>query len=150
MVLLGTWMRVDRGVGEMHLHPISETYQFRPTMTYLDLLSRKTAPTVGDEEEEEEEVPAAKPAGAAHTTAKEIVVSARDATAGASVGGLSALRRELISTLRKEQDEKWVDLEWHEQDVSDDFFDDDGFHGSNRIPCPKRLSKRYSVRTTKY
>ena len=27
--------------GKLHLHPISEIHQLRPTLTYLDILSRK-------------------------------------------------------------------------------------------------------------
>ncbi|KAG8904386.1 hypothetical protein FRB99_001841 [Tulasnella sp. 403] len=99
--------------GRLHLHPISETHQFRPTLTYLDVLQRRAKPMVGDVDEEEDEegggaAQQSKPAG------REVVVRASGG-ADANLGGLSALRRDIITTMRKEQEDKWVDLEWNDE-----------------------------------
>ena len=36
-----SWTLTLSRLGQLHLHPISETHQLRPTLTYMDVLSRK-------------------------------------------------------------------------------------------------------------
>ncbi|KAG8928835.1 hypothetical protein FRC03_002415 [Tulasnella sp. 419] len=105
--------------GELHLHPISQTHQFRPSLTYLDVLSRKAKPQVGDDEEEDEDEGNADKGKA---PARDVQISARGSGEGAggaaAMGGLSAVRREMIATMRKEQEEKWHDLDWYDEKTS--------------------------------
>ncbi|KAG8882785.1 hypothetical protein FRB97_007719 [Tulasnella sp. 331] len=104
--------------GKLHLHRISEIQQFRPTLTYLDVMARqKSKPaTLDDEGDGGDEVEPAIPASA--PKAREVVVSARGSEAsGGGMGQMSALRREMISAARKEQKEGWVDLEWFDEMV---------------------------------
>jgi DNA-directed RNA polymerase-3 subunit RPC5 len=111
----------------LNLHPISETYQFRPTLTYLDAVSKKNK-RMGDDDSDsddgppldpEEPAPVAsppkkekKPAG----EAKEVQVTARkvtdDKNAGSMQGGLSASRRDMLALIRAEEDDIWQNLEF--------------------------------------
>lgn len=96
-------------------------------MTYLDFLSRKSKRSRGgasdsDSDEgpppdpdEPVQQPTAKkdkkPAG----EAREVQVSARkadDKGIQPIQGGLSTVRREMLATIRSEEDESWVDLEY--------------------------------------
>lgn len=101
----------------------------RPTLTYLDALSRKTRrrPGGGSDSDSDdgpppdpdEPAPAPpppkkekKPAG----EAKEVQVSARktsdDKTAQPLQGGLSSVRREMLQAIKTEEEEAWDDLEF--------------------------------------
>lgn len=116
--------------GKLHLHPISETHQFGPNLSYLDLLSktsRPRRPTGSDDEDDgpppdpDEPVPD-KPAPkkekkASSSSAKEVTVSARRAPDSEDLGGLSTLRREMIGNRRKEREEPWETLEWKDEGV---------------------------------
>ncbi|KAG8999397.1 hypothetical protein FRB90_012083 [Tulasnella sp. 427] len=132
--------------GQLYLHPISQVHQFRPTLTYMDVLSRKTKSTAEDDEEGEEEN--AAPATAAATAAKsarEVVVAARGTPGegAGNVGGLSALRREMISTMRKEQEERWVDMQWDDEKASHttDIYEDLFSRASNDpLRCTSKIS----------
>lgn len=115
--------------GTLHLHPIDETHQLRPTLTYLDALNRKSRRTRGADSDPEssdggsapdpdEVAPVAvpkkgkKPAG----EAKEVQVAARKAEekGGRDLqGGMSAMRREMLMSLRAEEEEEWQDLTFH-------------------------------------
>ena len=114
-------------VGQLHLHPISETHQLRPTLTYLDILSRKTkrpradAGTDSDSDEgpppdPDEPAPAPSPKQREKKPvpeAKEAQVTARradDKGGPQLLGGLSTVRREILSTVRAEEEEGWQDL----------------------------------------
>ena len=114
------------------MHPISETHQFRPTLTYLDVLSRKSKRSRGGEDESDsdegpppdpdEPTPVAapkkekKPAG----EAKEVHASARKAEdqSGPGPGGLSTVRREILQIIRAEEEEKWENLNFNDVTVS--------------------------------
>lgn len=103
--------------GRLHLHPIAEIQQFRPTLTYLDVLTRQKAKPAAYEEEDDDNADAV-PAG----KAREVVVSARGGEqSGGGMGQMTGLRREMIATARKEQKEAWVDLEWFDEAVSTPF-----------------------------
>ena len=120
--------------GALHLHPIDETHQLRPTLTYLDALNRKSRRGRGADSDPEssddgsppdpdEVTPVAvpkkgkKPAG----EAKEVQVAARKAEekGGRDLqGGMSAVRREMLMSLRAEEEEEWQDLTFHGPEVS--------------------------------
>ncbi len=120
--------------GKLHLHPISETHQLRPTLTYLDVLSRKNKRSRAGESESDsddgpppdpdESLPAPpkkekKPSG----EAKEVHVTARktDDTAGLGQGGTSAVRREMLHIIRTEEEEKWENLDFCDVTVRPSF-----------------------------
>lgn len=113
--------------GKLHLHPISETHQLRPTLTYLDILSKKTRRSRGTgsgsdsddgpppDPDEPAPLNTIKKEKKAVGEAKEVHVSARktDDKAGVSAqGGLSAVRREMLQIIRAEEDEAWDTLEF--------------------------------------
>ncbi len=114
------------------MHPINETHQLRPTLTYLDALNRKSRRTRGADSDSEssegsppdpdEVSPVAalkkgkKPAG----EAKEVQVAARKAEekGGRDLqGGMSVMRREMLISLRAEEEEEWQDLTFHGPEV---------------------------------
>jgi len=119
--------------GHLHLQPISETHQFRPTLTYLDVMSQKTRRSRGDagSDEDSDDGPppdpdeplpvltAASKKEKKPLEAKEVQVSARKAMddKGNLQGGLSAVRREMLLAIRAEEDEAWQDLEFCDGEV---------------------------------
>lgn len=119
-------------VGKLHLHPISETHQLRPTLTYLDILSKKNRRSRGTgsgsdsddgpppDPDEPAPLSTIKKEKKAVGEAKEVHVSARktDDKAGVSTqGGLSAVRREMLQIIRAEEDEAWDTLEFCDLNV---------------------------------
>ncbi|KAI9057101.1 hypothetical protein FKP32DRAFT_1661666 [Trametes sanguinea] len=111
--------------GRLHLHPISETHQFRPTLTYMDMHTRKTRRTRGDDSDEDdgpppdpdEPAPAPvpkkekKPAG----DAKEVQVAVRKTGESSGLqfqGGLTQVRRDMLTMIHAEEDERWDDYEY--------------------------------------
>ncbi|KAH9968989.1 DNA-directed RNA polymerase III subunit Rpc5 [Russula dissimulans] len=114
--------------GTLHLHPLSETHQLRPTLTYLDALNRKSRRTRGGDSEsdsgdgtladpdEVSPVPITKKAKKPAGEAKEVQVAARKAEEkwGRDLqGGLSTIRREMLMSIRAEEEEEWQDLTYH-------------------------------------
>lgn len=113
------------------MHPISETHQFRPTLTYLDILSRKSKRSLGADSDSDSDdgpppdpdevvpVVASKKEKKAAGDAKEVHVSARKSEdqSGPGQGGLSAVRREMLHIIRTEENEQWEDLEFHDVTV---------------------------------
>ncbi|KAF9015301.1 DNA-directed RNA polymerase III subunit Rpc5 [Cyathus striatus] len=114
--------------GKLHLHPINETHQLRPTLTYLDLLSRKNKRSRNggendsdsddgpppDPDEPVMQLPAKKERKVAGD-AKEVHVTTRrgdDKGVVAGQGALSAVRREMLHLIRVEEDEEWQSLEF--------------------------------------
>ncbi|KIM48063.1 hypothetical protein M413DRAFT_62760 [Hebeloma cylindrosporum] len=118
--------------GKLHLHPIGETHQFRPTLTYLDILSRKSRRSRGTDSDSDSDdgpppdpdeagpVVAPKKEKKAAGDAKEVHVSARKSEdqSGPGQGGLSAVRREMLHIIRAEEDEQWEDLEFRDSGES--------------------------------
>ncbi|TFK57311.1 hypothetical protein OE88DRAFT_1650956 [Heliocybe sulcata] len=114
--------------GRLHLHPVSETYQLRPTLTYMDVLSRKSKRRTGagddsdsddgppPDPDDEAPPPAVKKEKKQPTgEAREVQVAARrlDREGGQAIqGGLSAVRRDMLMTMRAEEEEAWEDLEY--------------------------------------
>ncbi|KAJ8456313.1 hypothetical protein ONZ45_g18771 [Pleurotus djamor] len=119
--------------GELHLHPISETHQFRPTLTYLDVLSRKNKRSRNNADgsdsddgpppdpDEAPPVPTVKKEKKPITDAKEVQVAARktdDKSGFQAQGGMSTARREMLASIRAEEEEGWVELGYY--DVNSD------------------------------
>ncbi|KAJ7102136.1 DNA-directed RNA polymerase III subunit Rpc5 [Mycena belliarum] len=114
--------------GQLHLHPISETHQLRPTLTYLDILSRKSKRSrAGGSDSDSDDgpppdpdepapAPAPKKEKKASGEAREVQVTARKSEDKGGVqpvhGGLSSARREMLIAIRAEEDEAWQDLEF--------------------------------------
>ncbi|KAJ3571586.1 hypothetical protein NP233_g3663 [Leucocoprinus birnbaumii] len=111
--------------GKLNLHPISEAHQFRPTLTHLDILSRRNRRgRQGGSDSDSDDGPPPDPDDPAPLEVpkkekksvgpgKEVQVSARksDDKGGASaLGGLSAVRRDMLRIIRLEEDEEWDDL----------------------------------------
>jgi len=113
--------------GKLNLHPISEAHQFRPTLTYLDILSRRSRRSrQGESDSDSDDGPPPDPdepvpietvkkEKKATGPGKEVQVSARktDEKGGASaLGGLSAVRRDMLRAIRVEEEEEWDDLQF--------------------------------------
>ncbi|KAH9486791.1 DNA-directed RNA polymerase III subunit rpc5 [Psilocybe cubensis] len=110
--------------GKLHLHPVQEMHQFRPTLTYLDILSRKNRRSMGvgsdsdsddgppPDPDEVAPVPVAKKEKKAANDAKEVHVSARKSEDQGGQSGLSSVRREMLQIMRAEEDEKWEDVQF--------------------------------------
>ncbi|KAF9456258.1 hypothetical protein BDZ94DRAFT_1276109 [Collybia nuda] len=111
--------------GKLHLHPITQTHQFRPNLTYLDVLSRKNKRfRGGGSDSESDDGPPLDPDDPIQILAikkerktgevREVQVSARkvDDRGAQSQGGLSAVRREILHIMRTEEDEDWEDLQF--------------------------------------
>jgi len=109
-------------IDQLHLHRISATYKFRPSLTYVDLHSQKTKRrrgeeegTLSDEAEEEEEDAKPRMKGKALGEAKEVMVSARKTGESKFPTGMSDMRRELLRNLRAEELETWVPLKYQDE-----------------------------------
>lgn len=120
--------------GQLHLHPVAETHQLRPTLTYLDAMSRKNKRRTGNGSESDSDdgpppdpddpapPPVVKREKKPTGESREVQVSARkalDEKSGmqASQGGLSVVRREMILAIRTEDEETWADLEFCDGEV---------------------------------
>lgn len=122
----GLGLTSERSIsGKVHLHPVTEAHQFRPTLTYLDSLSRKNGPGGNDSDSDDGPPPDPDDPTPAVTTkktkkpvgdAKEVQVS----TKGGSdqQAGMSVVRREMLQIIRNEEDEDWEPLEFCDVTVS--------------------------------
>ena len=112
-------------LGKLNLHPIRETHQFRPTLTYLDILSRRNRHgQQGGSDSESDDGPPPDPDDPSLVQVpkkekkstgpgKEVQVSARksdDKSATSALGGLSTVRRDMLRIIRSEEDEEWEEL----------------------------------------
>lgn len=122
--------------GKLHLHPISETHQFRPTLTYMDILTRKTKRRGGGGSDDDSDdgpppdpdepapAPAPKKEKKPSAEAKEVQVAIRknaDDRGMSFAGGLTAVRREMLTAIRTEEDERWEEYEYCASEVSFQF-----------------------------
>ncbi|KAG8700617.1 hypothetical protein FRC09_005844 [Ceratobasidium sp. 395] len=112
--------------GKLYLHPIQDVQQLRPSLTYLDAAAKKHKRSRGADDSDDEgpppdpdePVPAPttpKEKDKKKSDAKEVLVTARktDDKSGAQVvGGLSAIRRDMLNMMREEQEEKWQPLDY--------------------------------------
>lgn len=123
--------------GQLHLHPVSEMHQLRPSLTYLDVLSRKNKRRTGggggsesdtddgpppDPDEPVPPPPSIKKEKKVTGEAREVQVSARKASDDKGgvqplQGGLSTVRREMLLAIRAEEDEPWEDLDFCDWEV---------------------------------
>jgi DNA-directed RNA polymerase III subunit RPC5 len=121
------------------LHPIGEIHQLRPTLTYLDILSRKNkrhrtggggsdsesdgGPPPDPDEPAPNPVPSPKKEKTLGREAREAQVSARKSNEKGELqplqGGLSTIRREMLSIIHDEQDESWTGLDYCDEQVCD-------------------------------
>ncbi|KAG8219926.1 hypothetical protein J3R82DRAFT_924, partial [Butyriboletus roseoflavus] len=118
--------------GRLHLVPISETHQFRPTLTYLDIMSRKARHSRGGGSDSESDdgappdpdevlpvVTAPKKEKKA-AEAKEVQVSARKSGDDKGFqGGMSVARREMLLAIRAEEDEPWQPVQFCDGETAD-------------------------------
>ncbi|KAI6136781.1 DNA-directed RNA polymerase III subunit Rpc5 [Pisolithus sp. B1] len=111
----------------LHLVPVSETHQFRPTLTYLDLTSRKSGRSKGgagtDSDSDDyppdpdEPVPVvvAPKKEKKSVEGKEVQMSARKLVEDRNnniQGGMSAIRREMLLAMRAVEEEPWQAIEY--------------------------------------
>ncbi|KIY72755.1 hypothetical protein CYLTODRAFT_428784 [Cylindrobasidium torrendii FP15055 ss-10] len=113
--------------GELHLHPISETHQFRPTLTYLDVFNRKTRRR-GEDDSDEDDGPPPDPDDptpvvipkpekrAKKLDAKEVTVAAKrgEEKSMQAMGSMSSTRKEMIQAIHNEEDEDWQPLTFND------------------------------------
>lgn len=118
-------------VGRLHLHPINETHQLRPTLTYMDYISKKNRKSRGGagSDSDSDDGPPPDPYEAAPEPApkkekkatgetKEVQVAVRKTTdEKGTQGGLSVQRRELLNHIRSEEDETWDELVYCDGEV---------------------------------
>lgn len=120
------------GSGKLYLHPISETHQLRPTLTYMDTLTRKSKRRGGGDDDDDSDdgpppdpddpapPPVVKKEKKSSGEAKEVQVSIRKTgdDKGLQLGsGLTAMRRELLMAIRAEEDEQWEDYVYYGREV---------------------------------
>ncbi|KAI0651728.1 Sin-like protein conserved region-domain-containing protein [Trametes meyenii] len=112
--------------GRLHFHPISETHQFRPTLTYMDMYTRKTRRTRGGDDSDDDDgpppdpdepppAPAPKKEKKPVGDAKEVQVAVRKTGESSGLqfqGGLTQVRREMLTLIHAEEDERWEDFEY--------------------------------------
>ncbi|KAH0590562.1 hypothetical protein H2248_000703 [Termitomyces sp. 'cryptogamus'] len=124
----GTYMLGIVRDGQLYLHPISQTHQFRPTLTYLDMLSRKNKRNRSGDDSDSDDGPPPDPDEPAPVMlpkkekqssgeSREVQVIARkteDKGSGQIQGGLSVVRREMLQAIRVEEDEEWENLQFYD------------------------------------
>ncbi|KAJ1311117.1 hypothetical protein OPQ81_009618 [Rhizoctonia solani] len=109
--------------GKLYLHPVQNVLQLRPSLTYLDALSKKQKRARGDDSDDEgpppdpdePPPPPTAPKEKKKTESKEVLVTARkadDRSGTQTVGGLSAIRREMLNIIREEREEQWENLDF--------------------------------------
>lgn len=126
----------SRDIGRLHLHPISETHQFRPTLTYMDMHLRKSKRGRGGDDSDSDDGPPPdpdepapapvpkkekKPAG----DAKEVQVAVRKTAESQGLqftGGMTQIRRDMLTLMHAEEDERWDDYEYCGGEVRPDGF----------------------------
>ncbi|EPT04209.1 hypothetical protein FOMPIDRAFT_1027991 [Fomitopsis schrenkii] len=138
--------------GQLHLHPISETHQLRPTLTYMDVLSRKNRRGRGGagsdddsddgpppDPDEPAPVPIAKKEKKPSGEAKEVQVAVRrgDDKGLQSQGGMTQVRRDMLKMVHDEEDQEWQDYQYcdGETEASNVAFDSVFSHSNEPLEC---------------
>ncbi|KAF8622250.1 hypothetical protein AX15_007189 [Amanita polypyramis BW_CC] len=111
--------------GHLHLHPISELHRFTPTLTHLDVQSRKNKRSktgAGSDSESDDGPPADPDETPVISTSKgkekkpvemrEINVSTRKTDDKGTTVGMSMVRREMLQIIRAEEEEDWQNYEY--------------------------------------
>ncbi|KAH7931144.1 hypothetical protein BV22DRAFT_1137939 [Leucogyrophana mollusca] len=155
---LGAYMLGIVRDGNLHLQPISETHQFRPTLTYLDFMSRRSKRSrggAGSDSDSDDGPPldpdepiAAPPQPKKEkkaADAKEVQVSARKAAddkAGNLQGGLSAVRRDMLHAIRAEEDETWEDIDFCDAETAEatEAFEAVFSRGEEELECKTEIT----------
>jgi DNA-directed RNA polymerase-3 subunit RPC5 len=125
--------------GVLYLHPISETHLFKPSLEYLDVISRRkntrkraTGSDSDDSDDgpppdpDEQPAPPKEPKDKKKRSGeiKEVTVSAKKTEEKGGVqfqGGLSNARREMLLAIRKEEEEPWQSYDYNVGDVGATF-----------------------------
>ncbi|KAI0815142.1 DNA-directed RNA polymerase III subunit Rpc5 [Irpex lacteus] len=131
---IGTYVAGVIRNGKLYLHPISETHQLRPTLTYMDTLTRKSKRRGGGDDDDDSDdgpppdpddpapPPVVKKEKKSSGEAKEVQVSIRKTgdDKGLQLGsGLTAMRRELLMAIRAEEDEQWEDYVYYGREAEE-------------------------------
>ncbi|KAL4243457.1 DNA-directed RNA polymerase III subunit Rpc5 [Abortiporus biennis] len=110
--------------GKLFLHPINEMHQLRPTLTYMDILTRKTKRKGAGSDDDSDDGPPPDPDDPTPTVAapkkekkpvgeaKEIHVALKKTIDDKGLpmgGGMTAVRRDMLMAIRAEEDETWDD-----------------------------------------
>jgi len=149
---MGTYVLGIVRDGQLHLHPISETHQLRPTLTYMDVLSRKSKRHRGGDSDDDSDdgpppdpdepppAPAPKKEKKPAADAKEVQVSVRksgDDRSAQFQGGLTAVRREMLTLIHAEEDEQWDDYEYCDGEAaeSNEAFEAIFSHSDEQLEC---------------
>ncbi len=119
----------------IYLHPVAQVHQFKPSLSYLDVISRKNnrkrsgGNSDSDSDDGPPPDPDEPPLRLKHPRRKKIkktseakevtvVVKKTDDKGGIQFqGGLSTARREMLSALRKEGDEPWQEVQYRDAEV---------------------------------
>jgi DNA-directed RNA polymerase III subunit RPC5 len=121
----------DFSTGRLHLHPVSEIQQLRPSLTHLDENSNKSesSKTAGvsvdpdDSTGDQSAIPGLlRREDMNMADAKEALVTARKPGDSGNIylqSGVTAVRREMLLALRLEEEEKWEELAFCSADVRD-------------------------------
>ncbi|KIK95374.1 hypothetical protein PAXRUDRAFT_827066 [Paxillus rubicundulus Ve08.2h10] len=153
---LGAYMLGVVRDGRLHFVPISETHQFRPTLTYLDIMSRKSRRSRGGggSDTESDDGPPPDPDEVAPVVAppkrdkrpvevKEVQVSVRKPGDDKSLqGGMSAIRREMLLAIRAEEEEPWRSIEFCDGETaeSDEVFESMFSRKEEHLECQTEIT----------
>lgn len=124
-------LHLDTTAGKLHLHPISAVHQLRPSLTYMDVMSRKNSRRSGaaqDSDSDSDDVPGPddvaptpkkpkKPVGEAKEVQVSVKKTVEEKSGQTTQGGMTSARREILQLLQQEEEEKWVDLEYIDGEV---------------------------------
>lgn len=126
-------------LGHLHIHPISQTHQLRPTLTYLDVISRKSRRSRGvngaegdsdsddgpppDPDDPTPAAPVVRKEKRPMPESKEVQVTAKKTSEDKTgtqqfQGGLSQVRREMLMMIRQENEEPWEELDYCDGEVN--------------------------------
>ncbi|KIK71147.1 hypothetical protein GYMLUDRAFT_147653 [Collybiopsis luxurians FD-317 M1] len=128
----------------LHLHPIDSTHQFRPTLTYLDALSRRSKRRGGEESDTDSDdgpppdpddpspaVVSKKKEKKSAGETKEVLSARRAEDKIGNLSQLSNARREMLATIRAEQDESWTNLQFYSMQTEESGHSLDRFFSSH-------------------
>ncbi|KAH9937562.1 DNA-directed RNA polymerase III subunit Rpc5 [Fomitopsis serialis] len=130
--------------GQLHLHPISETHQLRPTLTYMDVLNRKNRRGRGGagSDDDSDEGPPPDPDEPAPAPApkkeKKPAGGAKERRQGSSAqGGMTQVRRDMLKLIHDEEDQEWQDYQYcdGEAEESNNAFDSVFSRSDEQLEC---------------
>jgi len=118
----GTKQRTTNMIGvlrgnKLYLHPVEKTYQLRPSLDYLDVLATKEKESRRGKDYDEDDDEEGEEAESRTTKARdvrEVIGTVKMGSDKDGFGGMSVVRKEMLTLLRDEKEEKWHDLEWND------------------------------------